>query len=144
MRLKMMMVVLSALFLLTGSAFAADVTGTWMAEMPAFGGGPGGGGGQGGGQQAPRQIIFDLKADGAKLTGMVKSSRGESEIIDGKIDGDKVSFAIKRQGFQGNEMTIKYDGTVAGDELTVKMSFEGGTGGGRAAAPVVVECRCLH
>ena len=34
------------------------------------------------------------------------------------------------QGFQGNEMKIKYEGSVSGDELTLNMSFEGGMGGG--------------
>ena len=72
---------------------------------------------------------FDLKADGANLTGTVKSPRGENEIVDGKIDGDKVSFAVKRTGFQGNEITIKYEGSVSGDELTLTTSFEGMSGG---------------
>lgn len=132
MRLKMMIIALSALFLMTGSAIAADLTGTWVAEMaaPKMGGGPGGGG-PGGGQQGPRKFIFNLKEDGAKLSGTVKGPRGnENEIIDGKIDGDKVSFAVKVQGFQGNEMKIKYEGSVSGDELTLNMSFEGGMGGG--------------
>jgi hypothetical protein len=128
MRLKMIVFAVAAFCLLTVPSFAADIDGTWVAEIPAFGGGPGGGG-PGGGQQGPRQIIFNLKADGATLTGTVKSPRGENEIVDGKNEGDKVSFAVKRPGFQGNEITIKYEGTVSGDELTLKMSFEGMGGG---------------
>jgi hypothetical protein len=127
MRLKMMVFAVAAFCLLAAPSFAADIDGAWVAEMPAFGGGPGGGGD--GGQQGPRLTTFNLKADGAALTGTVKSPRGESEIIDGKYEGDKVSFAVKRTGFQGNEMTIKYDGSVSGDELTLKMSFEGMSGG---------------
>ncbi len=132
MRLKMMIIALSALFLMAGSAIAANLTGTWVAEMaaPKFGGGPGGGG-PGAGQQGPRKFIFNLKEDGTKLSGTVKGPRGnENEIIEGKIDGDKVSFAVKVQGFQGNEMKIKYAGSVSGDELTLNMAFEGGMGGG--------------
>ena len=132
MRVRVLIVALSALFLIAGSAMAADLTGTWVYDMPA--GGPGGGGqggGPGAGQQGPRQIIFKLKADGAKLSGTMKGPRGnENEITDGKIDGDKVSFAVKVQGFQGNEMKINYKGSVSGDELTLNMSFEGGMGGG--------------
>ena len=50
MRIKMILVAVSVLFLLTGTSLAADVTGTWVAEMemPKMGpGGPGGGGGPG-------------------------------------------------------------------------------------------------
>jgi len=154
MRLKIIVFAVAAFCLLAVPSFAAKIDGTWIAERPArnSGGGPGGGGpgggGPGGRQQGPSQTIFTLKAEGAaKLTGTVKSSRGENEIIDGKIDGDKVSFAVKRQGFQGNEMTIKYEGTVAGDELTLKMSFEGmgggpgggGPGGGMQIPPLVAK-----
>lgn len=157
MRLKMTVFAIVTFCLLAVPSFAADIDGTWIAERPArnFGGGPGGGGpggggpgggGPGGGQQGTRQTIYTLKADGAKLTGTVKTSRGENEIIDGKIDGDKVSFAVKRQGFQGNEMTIKYEGSVSGDELTLKMSFEGtggppggGFGGGGERPPIVAK-----
>jgi hypothetical protein len=125
----------AACCLLAVPSFAADIDGTWVAEMPAFGGGPGGGGPPGGGPQGPREITFNLKADGANLTGTVASPRGENEIVDGKIDGDNVSFAVKRPGFQGNEMTIKYEGSVSGDELTLKMSFEGMGGGPPGGGP---------
>ena len=147
MRLKMFVFAVSVICLLAVPTFAADVDGIWVAEMPAFGGGPGGGG-PGGGQQGPRQIIFNLRADGANLTGTVASPRGENEIVDGKIDGEKVSFAVKRPGFQGNEITIKYEGSVSGDELTLQMSFEGmgggppgGPGGGGMEIPPLVAKR---
>jgi hypothetical protein len=133
MRLKMIGFAVAAFCLLAVPSFAADIDGTWVAEMPAFGGGPGEGG-PGGGQQGPREITFNLKADGANLTGTVTSPRGENEIVDGKNEGDKVSFAVKRPGFQGNEITIKYEGSVSGDELTLKMSFEG-MGGGMGRGP---------
>jgi len=139
----MIVFAVAAFCFLAAPSFAADIDGTWVAEMPAIGGGPGGGG-PGGGQQGPRQTTFNLKADGAKLTGTVKGPRGENEIVDGKNDGDKVSFAVKRPGFQGNEMTIKYEGSVSGDELTLKMSFEGmsgGPGGGGMEMPPLVAKR---
>jgi hypothetical protein len=140
MRLKMIVFAVAAFCLLAVPSFAADIDGTWIAELPAFGRPPGGG--PGGEQQGLRQIIFNLKADGANLTGTVTSPRGESEIVDGKIEGDKVSFALKRPGFQGNEITIKYEGSVSGDELTLKMSFEGGgppRGGGMERPPLVAK-----
>ena len=102
MRLKMMVIALSALFLIAGSAIAADLTGTWVAEMaaPKMGGGPGGGG-PGGGQQGPRKFIFNLKEDGAKLSGTVKGPRGnENEIIDGKMTAIRFHLQLKCRVFR--------------------------------------------
>ena len=139
MRIKMSVVVITALFLMAAvPTFGADVTGTWEGEMamPKMqsgpgGGGPGGGGPGGGmGPQGPMKFTFDLKADGNKLSGSVKGLRGnENEFTDGTIDGDKLSFSYKTQGFGGNEITIKWDGTLSGEEITFTMGVEGGMGG---------------
>ncbi len=131
MRLKMIIVALSALFLLAGTAYAENVTGTYLYEMQM----PGGGGGGGGGPQGPMKITYKLKADGSKLGGtVVNPMGGEDQILNGKVDGNKVSFAVKVQGMQGNDMEIKYEGSVEGDTLTLKMSFAGG-GGGMGGGP---------
>ena len=134
MRIKMTVVAISALFLMAAvPAFGADVTGTWEGEMamPKMQGGPGGGGPGGGmGPQGPMKFTFNLKADGNKLSGSVKGPFGPAnEFTDGKMDGNKLSFSYKTQGFQGNEMTIKWDGTLSGEEITFTMGFEGGMGG---------------
>ena len=134
MRIKMFVVVISTLFLMAAlPAFGADVTGTWEGEMamPKMQGGPGGGGPGGGmGPQGPMKFTFDLKADGNKLSGSVKGPFGPAnEFTDGKVDGDKLSFSYMTQGFQGNEMTIKWDGTLSGEEITFTMGVEGGMGG---------------
>ncbi|MBM3736604.1 MAG: hypothetical protein FJW39_12540 [Acidobacteria bacterium] len=42
----------------------------------------------------------------------------------GKVDGDNVSFKIKRE-FNGNAFVMNYAGMVAGDELKLKMTVEG-------------------
>ena len=63
------------------------------------------------------KITFNFKADGSVLTGTNIGPRGdERKIIDGKINGDNISFAVKID-MMGNEMTIKYKGTVAGDGM---------------------------
>ncbi len=130
MKTKLIVVASTLLFLLSGAVMAADVTGTWVAEMAIPAGGPGGGGG-GGGPQGPMKWTFNLKADGANLTGSTIGPMGrENQISEGKIDGDKVSFVVKVQGMQGNEMKITYKGTISGDELTLTMEREGGMGGG--------------
>jgi len=102
--------------LLALSAFAADVTGKWVAEMPGRGG-------------QTHEVTFNLKADGSALTGTVSGPRGDTDITDGKIDGDQISFA-QVLDFNGNQVKILYKGTLAGDQLTLTRSHEGGQGGG--------------
>ncbi len=128
MRLKIFAVAVSILCLMTISAIAADVTGTWVGEMAAPKMDPGGGG-PGGGPGGPMKFTFELKANGSNLGGTVLGPMGnKNEIIEGKIDGDKVSFAVKVDAM-GNEMKINYKGTVSGDEMKLTFSMEGGMGG---------------
>jgi hypothetical protein len=113
---KRLLFVVTMLLAATVSLVAADVTGKWVAETPGRNGGP------------PRQTVFVLKADGAKLTGTFTGGGGRggaavpTEISDGKIDGDKVSFTVKRETPNG-PMETKYAGTVSGDELKLKFTM---------------------
>jgi hypothetical protein len=74
-----------------------------------------------------------------KLTGsMMAPGRGgaagtETEITNGKIDGNNISFEVKRQT-QNGEMVSKYEGTLSGDELKLKTSRPGQDG-----TPMAVE-----
>jgi len=158
MRLKMFILAVSVLFFMVGSSFAANVTGTWVAEreMPKMQGGPGGGGPGGGmgggpgggmgGMSGPMKFTFDLKQSGSKVTGKVQGPFGDpNEIQDGKIEGNKISFIIK-MSMMGNEMTMKYEGTVSGDEISFKQTMEGGMGGmggppggGRERPPLIAK-----
>ncbi|MGC4048910.1 MAG: hypothetical protein QM757_05230 [Paludibaculum sp.] len=87
-------------------AFAADVTGKWTAEFDT--------------QIGPQKYTYDLKAEGSKLTGKLKGGPGdmanESEIKDGKVNGDEVSFTEIFK-MEGNEIRIDYKGKVSGDEI---------------------------
>ncbi len=94
------------------AAFAADVTGKWKAEFQTPNG-------------DTRTSIFNLKADGEKLTGSVENPRGSTDIQDGKVSGDDVSFVVVRN-FNGNEMKMRYKGKVSGDEM--KLTVEIGDG----------------
>ena len=113
---KKLLFVVTIALVLAFSLLAADVTGKWVAEQPGRNGGP------------PRQTTFDLKADGAKLTGTMLGGGGRGgaptpiEITDGKVDGDKVSFTVKRETPNG-AMETKYSGTISGDELTLKFTM---------------------
>ena len=66
---------------MTVCAFSADVTGKWTATMEGRNG-------------QTREMTYNLKADGDKLTGNVATQRGEREIENGKISGDEISFTM--------------------------------------------------
>lgn len=93
--------------------FAADVTGAWKGELK----GPNG---------DALQLTFNFKQDGAKLTGTVNGPAGDLDITDGKIDGDKISFAVSVNG-----TTIQHSGVISGDQikLTTKASDPNFAGG---------------
>lgn len=109
--------------------FAAGVDGKWVAEQKFT---P-----PNGGEERTITTTFVLKAEGNKLTGTVTSSgmgRGgneprPAEIIDGKIEGDNLTFYTITTTQRG-EIKWKYEATVAGDTLTGKRTREGGEGGG--------------
>jgi len=93
------------------SAFAAEIAGKWKTTFTTPNG-------------DKREGVLNLKVDGAKLTGTMESPRGSSEINDGKVDGDNVSFTVVRK-FNDNEVTIKYKGKVSGDDMQLTMDFNG-------------------
>jgi len=102
--------------LATMTMMAADATGKWTAEMP----------GRDGNTQT---VTMNLKTDGGALTGTVSGRRGDSEISQGKVDGNNVSFDVVRE-FNGNKMTQHYVGTLDGDTIHFTIKMEGGQGGG--------------
>ena len=85
--------------ILTSAALllAADVNGKWTATQ-TFG-------------DRTIETTMTFKADGSTLTGTVSGRRGDSEITDGKIDGDNISFTVKRQTQKG-DFTSNYKGKV--------------------------------
>ena len=127
----------------TQAADKKDASGTWTWAQQGGRGGQGGQGGQGAAANAtPRKSTLKLKIDGDKLTGtLTQPGRGRpgqdgaaapaptpTEISDGKVKGDEISFSVKRE-FGGNTMVIKYAGKVAGDTITGKVERPGRDGG---------------
>lgn len=97
----------AAILFLLVPAWAEDATGKWKASVTGRNG------------QA-QDVSFDLKADGEKLTGSMTSPRGSVDIIEGKVQGDSISFVISF-----NEMRIAHTGKVSGDELKMTRKLEG-------------------
>jgi hypothetical protein len=44
-----------------------------------------------------------------------------AEVMDGKVDGNNVSFTVKRE-MGGNTVVTKYEGVVNGDEMKLKIT----------------------
>ncbi len=109
--MRILLSIIVVLTLAAGMAMAADVTGAWKASIPGRDG-------------ATMETTFNLKADGNTLTGNVVTERGETAISDGKINGDTISFKVKRE-FGGNTMIMIYEGTVSGNEIKFKTTREG-------------------
>jgi hypothetical protein len=108
--MKLRLVLLSCA--LTIVSYAADASGKWTFETR--------------GRNGPMTQTLNLKQDGNSLTGTLMGGRGgEVQISDGKVDGDNISFTVVRQ-FRGNEMSIKYNGVISGDQMN--LTIETGRG----------------
>jgi hypothetical protein len=96
--------------------FSAEVTGKWA-----------------GGKSVA--LVFTFRQDGTKLTGQVQAtpSPGRDPMVlpisDGRIDSDRLSFAVTL----GEELKLLCDGLVNGDEIQLNSKAEGpGSSGGNS------------
>ena len=82
---------------------AADITGKWTSSFDT--------------QIGKQEYTYDFVVKDSKLTGKMKSNLGESDVLDGKVDGYKVTFGELLR-FEGMEIKITYTGTiVSADEI---------------------------
>jgi rhodanese-related sulfurtransferase len=117
--LKISMKKQTVLNLLTGAIVligiagrAADADGNWSWTTPGRGG-------------APRESVLSLKTDGATLTGQISTPGRDgkpvdTQITDGKVEGNTISFAVLRI-FNDTTNKTSYTGTVAGGQITGKI-----------------------
>jgi len=88
------------------SAFAADITGTWKAEFET--------------QRGLQKYTFMFKQDGATVTGKadveMTDQKRVAEFKDGKVEGDTVTF-VEPLKIQDREINITFSGRIAGDEI---------------------------
>ena len=96
-------------------AVAADISGNWKATADFNG------------QSMER--TFSFKVDGNKVTGETTSSfTGKSEITDGKIDGDTVTFTIN-VNLGDNPTKLNYKGKVNAAGTEIHFTVENPQGG---------------
>jgi hypothetical protein len=82
---------------------AADITGKWTASFDT--------------QIGKQDYTYEFVVKDSTLTGKMKSNLGESDVLDGKVDGDKVTFGELLK-FEGMEVKITYTGkVVSADEI---------------------------
>ncbi len=95
---------IAVLFLALGTvaALAADFNGKWTADITT--------------QRGTQTITLTFKVDGSTVTGTISSPRGDSDISNGKIDGDNISFD-QTMSFNGNDFKISYAGKIDGDTI---------------------------
>ncbi len=97
---------LVALLIAALPAGAADLVGKWTAEFDS--------------PIGVQKYVYEFKKSADALTGEATFERslgnGSTPLKNVKVDGDKVSFD-EPLAVDGNEITISYTGTLAGDEL---------------------------
>ena len=105
MRNSMRKLTLAVLVFTLGSvaALAAAFNGKWTADVQGRNGNT-------------MTLAFDFHVDGSTLTGKITTPRGESDISNGKIDGDNISFD-QVISFNDNSFTIHYTGKADGDTI---------------------------
>ena len=93
-----------ALLMLAALVRAADPSGRWTATFTT--------------EVGEQQYTFEFTVKGSTLTGTAKSNMlGESQLQEGKVDGDKISF-VENANFQGMPLKITYSGTMtSADEI---------------------------
>lgn len=95
--------VLACVLLLPLAAGAADITGKWTASFDT--------------QIGRQDYTYDFVVKDSTLTGKIKSNLGASDVLEGKVEGDKVSF-VEILHFQDMDIRITYTGTVtSADEI---------------------------
>jgi hypothetical protein len=84
------------------SARAADISGQWTATFNT--------------QVGEQHYTYTFKVDGEKLAGTAKSDNGTTDIQNGSVKGDDVSF-VENLDYQGQKLVITYTGKISGDEI---------------------------
>ena len=106
MKKLMLTVLLVAVCALAASA--ADITGKWVAQVP--------------GRDGPMEQTYVFKVDAGKITGSVTINFGgepmEQTIVDGKLEGDAISFTVDI-----GEFKILHKGSVSGDSMKLKVEM---------------------
>lgn len=101
---------LPAFLFLAVAALAASIDGKWSGPL----------------EGGNRDLVFQLKMDGSRVTGAMLGPNGEPRpITEGSLNGDSISLTIASE-WQGSPITLLVKGKVTGDTMRVTLSTESG------------------
>ena len=63
-----------------------------------------------------RRAALSVKSDGAALSGIQTADENTAEIFDGSVDGNAISWKVSIT--DPMPMTLEFNGTINGDELS--------------------------
>lgn len=84
--------------------------------------------------QGKRESQLVIKQDGGKLTGAMKSPRGERPLDSVKVEGSDITF-VMTANVQGQDMVFTYKGKVEKDSMKGDADFGGFATGSWSAVP---------
>ena len=99
--------------LVTGAATVAlgqSVAGTWTASFET--------------QIGVQEYTYTFEVDGTTLTGRAVSVNGDTEITEGSVNGNEITF-VENLNYQGMPLQITYTGTISGDEIQFTRDIAG-------------------
>jgi hypothetical protein len=109
MKIRTIPAIALLLVLLTSIAHADGLLGKWTTEFDS--------------QIGVQKYVLEFKESGDRIVGFATFERsignGSVELKEIKLDGEKVSFS-EPLSFDGNEITIRYSGTLTGNEMKLR------------------------
>lgn len=97
MRTRISSMALLVVLVASVAGAAPDITGRWTASFDT--------------QIGRQDYTYQFQLKGSTLTGRASSDNGESDIQNGKVAGDKVTF-LENFRYQGTTIPITYTGTI--------------------------------
>jgi len=102
MKTRTLLAAAVALFASMIVGYAADVAGKWTAEFDT--------------PIGRLNYTYEFQVKDTTLTGKATWQQGETEITEGKIEGDQIFF-VENINFEGQPLRIEYKGKVSDDEI---------------------------
>ncbi len=112
--MKRHLAITGLLLLLSGIAAAADLTGTWKGSFTF--------------QDQAVPLTLELKGASAVTGNIVGFPSGVTEIKEGKLDGDTLSFWVMIE-YEGSPVKLVFKGKAAGAEIKFDFGTPDGSWG---------------
>ncbi len=108
----------------SATMFAADFAGIWVGQIPGRNG-------------ELQDVAFQFTQTGTKLGGKLYGDYGSTPIVEGKIDGNRITFLLiapEQAGNQINETRLRFTGNMQSGEVEMTREREGSTNAGNGGS----------